>query len=283
MLALACATAVAVPRVAVAGPAADPGAETATSPEDGGDQADEPRKADSLERAMDAYNRGQEHYRRARYKEALIAFKEASTLYASPDFQYNIARCYEKLEQYEEAILAYQTYLSTKPDASDREDVEASIEFLQQKAAEEEKSRDAATATPTPAPTPVDAPPEPRPDRPLIIAGAVVGGVGAVLALGGGIGFGVAAQRRSDDVFFIQEEGNPDGATRAETKTLADEGKTFETLQIAFAATGGVLVVAGAALLAVGLANKKHNKGLQTAVVPSFGRGFAGVGLTRRF
>mgnify|MGYP001452706637 CR=1 FL=1 len=271
----------AAPRVALAAPAEDEPA-TEPAPDDG----EEARKSDSLERAMDAYNRGQEHYRRARYKEALVAFKEASTLYASPDFQYNIARCYEKLEQYDEAILAYQTYLSTKPDASDREDVEASIEFLQQKAAEEEKRKNKAatpTPTPTPTPSPVDEPPQPRPDRPLIIAGAVVGGVGAALALGGGIGFGIAAQRRSDDVLSIQEDGNPDGATRAETETIADEGRRFETLQIAFAAGGGVLVVAGAALLAVGFANKKHNKSLQTAVVPSFGRGFAGVGLTRRF
>jgi tetratricopeptide (TPR) repeat protein len=272
------------PAAGAAAPAADTAPDLA--PEDGEtDTNAEP--PDSLERAMSAYNRGQEHYKGARYKEALVAFKEAATLYASPDFQYNIARCYEKLERYDEAVLAYETYLSTKPDAADRSDVEASIEFLngkiEQAEARQRQQSEAAVVTTTTAEEPKDEPDQPKPDKPFILAGAIIGGVGAAVGLGGGIGFGVAARNRSDDVFFVQEEGNPDDLTRDETETLADEGKRFETLQIATAVAGGVLAVTGVALLVVGLRNKKYNASLRASLVPQLGPGQAGLTLTGRF
>jgi tetratricopeptide (TPR) repeat protein len=270
-----------VPARAVAAPDAE--GDLAAPRDDGA----EPGADNSTEsRAMAAYERGQKNYRLANYEEALVDFKEAASLYASPDFQYNIARCYEKLERYDEAILAYETYLRAKPEADDREDVEASIEFLQGKAKEKKAAADDRDASSRPVVVPpsdpVDDTPPPKPAQPLIITGAVLAGVGAAVALGGGIGFGIAAQRRSDEIFFVQDEGNPDELTADDTQTLDDEGRRFETLQIVTAAVGGAVVVTGVALLVVGLQRKKANAA-SARLAPTFGGRMAGVSLTGRF
>jgi len=99
-------------------------------PEDGDQVRDEP----NLERAMAAFQRGSENYNMAKYDVALRDFLEAASLYASPDFQYNIGLCYEKLDKPEEAIAAFETYLKTKPDASDRANVEDRVARLREMA-----------------------------------------------------------------------------------------------------------------------------------------------------
>jgi hypothetical protein len=238
------------------------------------------RDDDQLQRAMAAFARGSDNYNRAMYQEALGDFLEAATLYASPDFQYNIALCYEKLDKPEEAIAAFQTYLKTKKDIPDRANVEDRIRRLQAMIESGQKPsdmNDEPTDTPPPAPAA-------KSGRGLVIGGAVMTGVGAALALGGGLGLGLAAKKRSDDLDAVQTGGNPDDVTFGGASDLEDEGKRLELGQIVTVAIGGAIVIGGVAMLAIGLSrNKKAKAGPRAALTPSFGRTAVGVSLTGKF
>lgn len=278
----------AVPRTASAAPSEPlPSVEDEPAPPvEGGDDK-------MLVRAMEAYERGQQNYKLAQYEAALADFNEASTLYASPDFQYNIGLCYEKLARYDEAVLAYVTYLKVKPNAEDRANVEATIARLQKLAKDQDRDQKDGDTPVVVAPGPTsadDAPAGPKPWKPLVISGAVVAGVGAVVALGGGIAFGVLAKSRSDDLEAVQTGGNPDGLTFEEARALESDGKRFETLQIGLAAGGAAVAVVGAALLAVGFARKKQAAGSDATagrhaprVAPQWSGRQVGLALTGRF
>jgi tetratricopeptide (TPR) repeat protein len=239
---------------------------------------EEPREDPQLQRAMESYSLGKQAYNAARYDDALGHFQEAATRYASPDFQYNIGLCYERLNKPEEAIRAYRTYLRAKPSADDRANVEDRI-FQLEKQIEEAKNQP--PPEPEPEPEPVE---EPKPYKPLIISGAVLAGVGGALALGGGLGFGIAAQNRSQAIDDLNNNENPDQLTFAEAEKRDEEGRRFETLQIVTAATGAAVAITGAALLAVGLKRKKDAQTGPTAtLVPTWTGRSAGLSLQGRF
>jgi len=219
-----------------------------------------------LDQAMRAYERGTQNYNLAQYEAALADFQEAATLYASPDFQYNIGLCYEKLGKPDDAIRAFVTYLKTKPNAEDRPNVENRIKELQDKIERNKRDDDAAQATPVTNPDEggdevepvVEEPAEPeKAGRPLILAGVALVGVGATVALGGGIGFGVLARQRSLSLDEVQSEGNPEELTFSDAEALEDEGRRFEAIQIGMAAGGAALGITGAVLLALGLRKRK--------------------------
>jgi len=223
---------------------------------------DPPAGGDSIDRAMAAYQRGTQNYNLAQYDAALADFKEAASLYASPDFQYNIALCYEKLGKRDEAIRAYVTYLKVKPDAEDRPNVEKHIKELQLEIQMDEQRRATAEAnkgevTPPPPDIEPEEEPPPKNGRGLVIAGASLVGVGAAVALGGGIGFGVLANDNAFLVDEIQTGGNPSDYTFAEAQAFDKEGKRFEAIQVGLVAGGSAFAVTGAVLLALGLRKRK--------------------------
>lgn len=277
--ALALAVAFAPPLPALAsGPAKDdlPTVTDEPTPPPGEDEVrDEP----NLERAMEAFQRGSQNYNEAKYQQALRDFLEAASLYASPDFQYNIGLCYEKLDKPEEAIAAFETYLKTKPEAADRANVEDRVERLRAMAEGRKQGGGKPPADTGPAKKSTAA-------RPMLITGDVLTGVGIVVALAGGIGFGVAAKKKSDALKDVQTGGNPDEVTLAEARDLESQGKKFEAIQIAMIAVGGALIVTGVALIAVGTVRRKNaNKGntARARLVPVLGARGAGLSLTGRF
>jgi tetratricopeptide (TPR) repeat protein len=79
-------------------------------------QAEEAR-----DRARDAFSQGQELYRAGDYAAALAAFQSAEAARASPAAEYNIGRCHERLGQLDEAVNAYERYLTEAPDAPDHD------------------------------------------------------------------------------------------------------------------------------------------------------------------
>jgi tetratricopeptide (TPR) repeat protein len=264
----------ALPRVAQAGPSELP---TVTD-----DPDDEPKEDPQLERAMKAYELGQAAYNAADYDAALGHFQEAASLYGSPDFQYNIGLCYEKLDKPEEAIRAFEVYLRAKPTAEDRAQVEDRIAEQRERLATKQQggSDDASDGDDRDPPPP---PPGKNDGRALVISGAVLLGVGAALGLAGGIGFGVAAKRRSDDLDDVQSGGNPGDVTFAEAQDLESEGKRFETLQIATAAVGAAIGITGVVLLAIGLKRKQAAGASALRFSPHLGKGTAGLSLGGRF
>lgn len=287
-LALVCAWAVAMPAQADARAEPDGDEEPEAPLPSVNDEPEAPADGnadrDDAKQAMEAFARGSDNYNAAKYDAALRDFLEAASLYASPDFQYNIALCYEKLDKPEEAIAAFETYLKTKRNVPDRANVEDRIRRLQA-----EIDRRASTPDPTPTPAPSS---DRAPGRALVISGAALLGVGAAVALGGGIGMGVAAKRRSDDLDEVQSGGNPQGLTFAQANDLQDEGKRFELGQIAMAAAGGAVAIVGVALLAVGLRKRGKSRAVEgksaarwrpTAIAPSSTRSGFGLTLTGRF
>ncbi|MGH1346614.1 MAG: tetratricopeptide repeat protein [Nannocystales bacterium] len=258
-----------------------PGGEAPADAPAGTAPPEAPKEDPKLEQAMVSYDLGKKAYNAARYEDALEHFQEAATRYASPDFQYNIGLCYERLGKREEAVRAFRTYLRAKPEAKDRANVEDRI-FTLKKEIEEAENQPPPEVAPEPEPEPD--PPEELPNgKGLILAGAVLTGVGGVVALGGGLGFGLAARNRSLSVEDVAS-GNPDDLTFAEAQTLDDEGRRFETLQIVMAATGAAVAVTGVALLAVGLKRKKRAEAGPTAtLMPTWTGRSAGLSLQGRF
>ncbi len=243
-------------------------------------EGDAPKDDANLERAMRAFESGSEHYNRAKYKAALSDFLEAASLYASPDFQYNIGLCYEKLDQPEEAIRAFEIYLKTKQDIPDRANVEDRIERLRGIAEARERDKN----KPVDSPVAVDESIAARKKAKAFIgAGAALTAVGAAVALGGGLGLGIVAKKKSDELDDIQS-GNPDGKSFADAQALEKDGKRLEVGQIAVVAVGAAVGLVGIALLAVGASRmSKLKRTPKTALAPSFGGRSFGLSLVGRF
>jgi tetratricopeptide (TPR) repeat protein len=263
------------PRTALArapAPAHDEGSREASDPAGVEHDAATPSPED---RAMAAYRRGTAHYNQARWADALADFEEAASLYASPDFQYDIGLCHEKLDEYAEAIRAFRTYLRAKPDAEDRANVEDRIARLQRQLDEKQAPRPAAAVRESTPP-----PPRSRGGAALVASGAALVATGGALALGGGVGFGVAALRRSRRVDDVAS-GNPESLTFDEAERIEASGQRFEIGQVATIAAGGAIAVLGAVLLGLGV-RRRAGAGA-TALVPAGDGRTIGAAIVGRF
>lgn len=123
---------------------------------------------------------------------------------------------------------------------------------------------------------PADAPQAPRPRRTLAIAGGVTLGLGA-LGLGlmaYGLAAGAGVDRRGD-------AARAAGEGPAVFRELLAEGTRANQIAVGAGVVGGVLVVAGAALLGVGLA--RRSQGREVRWVPRGYPAGAGVVLLGRF
>jgi len=82
------------------------------------------------------YELGAQAYEKGDYAAALRAFEAAWAEAPNPELQFNIARCHERMFQWDAAAEAYETYLKTKPDASDAYEMKARIAELHRRAYE---------------------------------------------------------------------------------------------------------------------------------------------------
>lgn len=73
---------------------------------------------------------GRKAYAAGDYEGAIAEFKAAFDIKASTGALYNIAKSYEKMGRYEEAIDYFQQYLDLEPNAPDRADIEEAIKRL---------------------------------------------------------------------------------------------------------------------------------------------------------
>jgi len=141
-------------------------------------RATPPEKAppeEITEMARTFYESGVQAYEKGDFPTALRAFESAFGTLPSPEFQFNIARCHERLGHWGAAASAYQQYLHGKANAPDADEIRMRIAELSMREREAEAARTSLhpTAPPTPA----------RPARTLRIAAASL--LGATLALGG--------------------------------------------------------------------------------------------------
>lgn len=136
------------------------------------------------------YQRGSEHYAAARYRAALDEFERARSLKPLPALDYDIARCHDRLEEWDEAARAYERYLSAVPDAPDAVELRARVELLRTRVARVEPL---VAPLAVPGPLVAVAAPPPKPSR-LRTAAAAMGALAiAALGAGGGLLGSVAA------------------------------------------------------------------------------------------
>lgn len=143
-------------------------------PPPGGELAQQPvpPPPEITDMARKFYDAGATAYEKGDYPTALRAFEAAWATLPQPEFQFNIARCHERLGHWGLAASAYQQYLAAKPGAQDADEIRLRIAelFIREREAE------AARAALHPAPPPA------RPSRSVRIAAYSL--LGATLALG---------------------------------------------------------------------------------------------------
>jgi tetratricopeptide (TPR) repeat protein len=135
-----------------------------------------PPTPNQFDAARTYYDAGVAAYERKDYDAALRAFHTAYATLPSPEFQYNIARCWERLGKWDFAANALERYLGGKTDVPDAGELRLHVLELRAKARDEEQRAVVAS---------LPRPPERRTDL-RIAAWAVLGGAVALGAAGTG-------------------------------------------------------------------------------------------------
>lgn len=88
------------------------------------------------DRARRHFQTGESLYRAGNYRGAIAEFRAADSIVPSPILTFNIALCHERLDEPEEALRLFRSYLERRPDAPNRAAVEARIAALEKRIAE---------------------------------------------------------------------------------------------------------------------------------------------------
>jgi len=81
------------------------------------------------------FEKGRGYYDAHDYRHALDEFQSAKRAKPAPGLDYNVARCYDRLEEYDHAIEHYQLFLTARPDAPDAGEIKERIAVLKQRIA----------------------------------------------------------------------------------------------------------------------------------------------------
>jgi tetratricopeptide (TPR) repeat protein len=143
-------------------------------------------RAEDVERSRAHYKAAISYFDAGQYEKALGEFESAAQFSPRPEFEFNIARCYEMMGKAELAIQRFEHYLQLRPESSDRPEVEARMGRLKQQL---ERERSQKLVTPA---VVVEAPPKKR------RVGLWVGiGVGAAVVVGTAVTLGVVFGTRT--------------------------------------------------------------------------------------
>jgi tetratricopeptide (TPR) repeat protein len=82
------------------------------------------------------FNEGRAFYAEHRYADALARFTAARRIRPVPALDYNIARCYDRMDRPIEAIAAYERYLAGEPSAADAAEIRARVATLRSRGAD---------------------------------------------------------------------------------------------------------------------------------------------------
>ena len=193
-------------------------------------------------------------YKEGRYDDTLVALNKAYAIDPRPELRYSIGQVYVKLGRCGDAILAYETFLASKP-SPDRADLaNQAIETCKAQQAQQPVEPVVKPPPPivAPAPAPVDTPPVWWKDK----VGLGLAGGGAVVTIVG-------------IVLYARARGTANDAANAddynESQSLYDDAKTQRT-------TAVVVTVAGVAAMGVGawwLWRKRGEERRGVAFVPA--------------
>lgn len=236
------------------------------------------------------YAEGTGKYATADYEGAIELWTQAYTLVPSTveyreikaDLMWDIATAREKsfdvdgeVSHLKQAEILLQNYLADLTSiitdeaalATERERVEDKLESIRAKISD-------ASGDPGPEPEPGPAGELPS-GRPLLITGGVLAGVGVA-----GLGVAAAGMAIGSGANDISDLDPDDIDGRREQ---FDRGRLGNGLAIGGGIAGGVFLVTGVALLAVGARREKARTGMALLPAPTFGRDHLGLGLTGRF
>jgi tetratricopeptide (TPR) repeat protein len=87
----------------------------------------------SKKEALSLYRAARILYQKGEYEKAIEKLINANRLFPSPNFIFNIARSYEKLNKFDQAILYYRRYLELVPQTPERKNIEGIISLLLQR------------------------------------------------------------------------------------------------------------------------------------------------------
>jgi len=76
---------------------------------------------------------GSERYEETDYRAALDHFERARAAYPSSALDYNVARCLDRLDRPDEAIVEYQRYLAKSPRGASADDVRERVRVLRER------------------------------------------------------------------------------------------------------------------------------------------------------
>jgi hypothetical protein len=249
-----------------------------------------PALADARTEAREHFRKGSRAFDLGAYEEAIQEYGAAYRIIDDPALLYNLGQANRLGGHAAEALHLYKVYLSKKPDAPNRAEVENKIAELQKLVDQETKAKKALPpdqATPAPAPepapqepaqpavtpAPVAATPAPVVDRNAgrskKIAGIVVGGLGVAM-IATGIAFGVMAQSAGDDLTKLdQQMGTFDAGKQS-------EGQTDTIVEGVMLGLGGAAVVAGVVTAVLGY---RESKRVAVSAAPILGPNLAGASL----
>jgi len=202
---------------------------------------------------------GLSHYDAGEYQAALTEFDAVKRFHDSPALDYNIARCYDRLERYQEAVAAYERYVTQKPNAPDAAETRARIATLRSRMAPQPDVAPPAPApaVATPAPAPVDEAPRPRPIRRWVAPIAI--GAGALVAVA--VGAGLLGSVKSDYDAAL----GPSGCRPCSNDQIAPLEHRADA-GYALLAVGGALAVVDVAIIGVMIAHDKKHGGAHAQV-----------------
>lgn len=228
---------------------------------------------EKTEQARAHVKAGIAYYDDGRYEDAAREMRVAYELRPLADLQYNLAQCYERLNQLEEAAAAYEIYLQGVTNAPDRKAVEARVAHLRERAKAQKEG------APPPPPQIVEkekvvfktivvykeAPPKPgRAARYAAYGLFVVGAAGVAT----GIAFAVLAQQAANDVTNGGNVANPppfDGDIR----TTQASGKTYPIISGVSIGLGVLAIGGGIGLYLIG--NKIDKEAPKLTFTPLLG------------
>ena len=227
-------------------------------------QAEDPKAL--FERATVQFRLGQFH-------DAAKTYEQVYALRPDPVLLYNCAQSYRLANEPEKALVLYKSYLSAKPDAPNRAEVEGRIAELERVVAEQRTAKErppnevtsspvapaesqpapSTPASPAPAVAPAPVGAAENSGRVKKIAGIALLGVG-VGALVGGVVAAILSGRASDSINAAAKAG---GAFDPSKET---EGHTDTVVSGVMFGVGGAAVVAGGVLLILGLREGKAHE-----------------------
>jgi tetratricopeptide (TPR) repeat protein len=265
------------------------------------------------ELAKQHYVRGTKLYDLQRFLEAAHEYELAFELKDSPDLLFNIAQAYRLAGEHAKAIGAFRAFLRRMPDSPHRPAVLARVEELNKIVEDQRRSKEkppSGTLTPpeqpgqdkrvtastppqtgTVAPAPVlVAPPvletpaqgqaRLKRARTFKIAGLSLGVVG-LAAIGAGAGMAVLAQNANNAYNQpARDASNNPPVWGPEARQLKADYETYQSVEVAMLAVGGVALVGGVTLAVLGFRSAKPSK---LALAPVLGPGFSGVTFSSSF